>query len=95
MFCSSSKRAFSSTTAVTDLPASAAAISALMTADCLPARYNVCLIATTSGSAAACRRKAITTSNVSYGWWTTMSFARIAAKQSPPNSRMRSGKRGE
>src|SRR3546814_2109706 len=48
-FCSSSKRAFNSTTAVTDLPASAAAISALITAGCLPARYSVCLIATTSG----------------------------------------------
>ena len=49
-FCSSSKRAFSSMTAVTDLPASAASISARTIGEFLPARYSVCLIAMTSGS---------------------------------------------
>ena len=53
--------------AVTDLPASAAATSASMIADCLPARYSVCLIAITSGSLAAWRKKETTTSKLSYG----------------------------
>ena len=66
-FCSSSNRAFNSITAVTDLPASAASMSARMIADCLPARYSVCLIAITSGSAAACWMNSTTTSKLSYG----------------------------
>ena len=55
---------------------------------------SVCLIATTSGSRAACRRYCTTTSKDSYGWWTMMSFWWIAARQSPPCSRITFGKTG-
>ncbi len=47
---SSSKRARSSTIAVTDLPASAASISALTIGLSRLVRYSVCLTATTAGS---------------------------------------------
>ncbi len=51
-------------------------------------------MASTLGSRAAWRRNCTTTSKLSNGWWTRMSFSRMAAKQSPPWSRIRSGKRG-
>ena len=79
---------------MTDLPASDASISALTIGLSRLVRYSVCLTATTAGSPAAWRRNCTTTSKLSNGWWTTMSLARMAAKQSPPKSRMRSGKRG-
>ncbi len=94
MLASSSKRARSSIIAVTDLPASAASISALTIGLSRLVRYSVCFTATTVGSAAAWRRNCTTTSKLSNGWWTMMSLARMAAKQSPAKSRMRSGKRG-
>ena len=46
-------------------------------------RYSVCLIASTCGSFAACSRNAWTlVANDSYGWWTSTSARRIAAKMS-------------
>jgi hypothetical protein len=90
---SSSKRALISTRAVTFLPLSAASIRAATIGLSLEVRYSVCLIASTLGSRAAWRRNCTTTSKLSNGWWTRMSFSRIAAKQSPPWSRTRSGKR--
>ena len=62
MLASSSNRAFSSTSAVTDLPASAASTSARTIGELFEVRYSVCLIATTSGSRAACCRNCTTTS---------------------------------
>src|SRR6516165_650958 len=63
IFASSSKRALSSIRAVTDLPASAASTSARTMGDSADVRYSVCLMATTSGSRAACCRNWTTTSN--------------------------------
>ena len=62
MLLSSSKRAFSSTSAVTCLPSSAARCSAFTSGDSPPVRYKVCLIASTRGSSAACDKKSITAS---------------------------------
>ena len=62
MLRSSSKRAFSSTMAVTDLPDSAASISARAIGLSRLVRYSVCLMATTFGSRAAWRRNCTTTS---------------------------------
>src|SRR3546814_10700267 len=70
MFASSSKRALISTIAVTDLPASAASISALTIGLSFEVRYSVCLMAMTEESEAAWRRNWTTTSKLSYGWWT-------------------------
>ena len=47
MLASSSKRAISSTTTVTSLPARAASMSVCMITESVPVRYTVCLIATT------------------------------------------------
>jgi hypothetical protein len=67
MLAASSKRAFNSTRAVTDLPASAASISAPTMGLSDEVRYRVCLIATTSGSAAAWRMNCTTVSKLSNG----------------------------
>ena len=53
MFACSSKRALSSTSAATCLPASAARMSEPTIGLSPDVRYSVCLIASTSGSAAA------------------------------------------
>jgi len=53
LFASSSNRAFNSTRAVTDFPASAASIKALTIGLLCDVRYKVCLMAMTSGSLAA------------------------------------------
>ena len=53
MLARSSKRAFSSTTTTTCLPASAASISASTIGEESLVRYSVCLMARTRGSAAA------------------------------------------
>ena len=58
MLASSSKRALISTSASTCLPACAASMSASMIGELLDVRYNVCLMASTFGSAAACARNA-------------------------------------
>ena len=50
MFAASSKRARSSMTTVTSLPARAASTSASTTGESGPVRYSVCLIASTCGS---------------------------------------------
>ena len=61
----SSKRAFSSTTAVTCLPFSAARTSARMMGESALVRYSVCLMASTLGSSAAWAMKSTTWSKVS------------------------------
>jgi hypothetical protein len=63
MLASSSKRASSSTTTVTSLPARAAATSASAITDASPVRYSVCLMASTSGSLAACCTNSTTGKN--------------------------------
>jgi hypothetical protein len=65
MLSASSKRARSSTTTVTSLPARAAASRASATGDFAPVRYRVCLIANTFGSFAACRSRSSTGANES------------------------------
>ena len=65
MLAASSNRALSSTSATTDLPDSAASHRALTMGLSRLVRYSVCLIATTSGSRAACCRKRTTMSKVS------------------------------
>ena len=67
MFISSSKRARSSITAVTNLPASAASISAFTIGESRLVRYSVCFTAITLGSCAAWRRNCTTTSKLSNG----------------------------
>ncbi len=50
---------------------------------CAEVRYSVCLIASTSGSRAACSRNASTeVANESYGWWTKTSPSRRTANRS-------------
>ena len=84
MLLTSSNRALISTTARTCLPASAASMSASTMGESPDVRYRVCLIASTRGSAAACSMKACTdVLNESYGWCSSTSLARIAAKMSP------------
>jgi hypothetical protein len=65
ILAASSKRALSSTSAVTDLPISAASQSASTMGLSFDVRYSVCLIATTLGSRAAWLRKRMTMSKVS------------------------------
>ena len=90
---SSSKRAISSTTAVTCLPRSAARMSAATTGESVPGRYSVCLMASTSGSSAACSTSARTASNASYGWWTRMSPASMRVEdRGPPRLRRAPGR---
>src|SRR5262245_64282324 len=60
MLLASSKRARNSTTAVTCLPFLTAFSSAPTMRGSPPVRYNVCLMASTSGSAAACSRRSTT-----------------------------------
>ena len=60
MLACSSKRAWSSTTAVTCLPAWDARISEATIGLSSPVRYRVCLMASTSGSSAARATKAST-----------------------------------
>ena len=60
MLASSSNRAISSTTTVISLPRRAASIRMCISSESAPVRYTVCLIATTSGSRAACSMKAMT-----------------------------------
>ena len=67
MLFSSSNLAFSSTRTDTCFPFSAAAARAAMIGELPLTRYNVCLIARTSGSFAALRTKSTTGSKVSYG----------------------------
>ena len=68
MLACSSKRAFSSTSATTCLPDAAAPISACTIGLSAEVRYSDCLMASTSGSAAACSTKASTEdANESYG----------------------------
>jgi hypothetical protein len=59
----SSKRAFSSTTAVTCLPFSAARIRARMIGESTLVLYRVCLMASTAGSLAASEMNSTTDSN--------------------------------
>ena len=60
MFACSSKRAFSSTSTTTCLPEPAAPISARTMGLSAEVRYSDCLIASTSGSSAACSTNAST-----------------------------------
>src|SRR6185312_2177758 len=69
MFARSSKRALISTITSTCLPDSAASTSASMIGESPEVRYNVSLIASTCGSAAACSMNRCTeVENESYGW---------------------------
>ncbi len=87
MLACSSKRALSSTSATTCLPASAAFTSdATMPASSPPVRYSVCLIASTCGSRAACSTNASTeVANESYGWCRSTSPLRSSRKTSAPS----------
>ena len=60
MLASSSKRAISSTTAVTSLPFSAARMRDSISTESVPVRYTVILMATTAGSVAAWLSRSIT-----------------------------------
>ncbi len=82
MLACSSKRALSSTSATTCLPAWAASMSALTMGESPEVRYSVCLIANTFGSAAACSMKRCTlVENESYGWCTSTSPSRSVEKK--------------
>ena len=82
MLASSSKRAMSSTTTVTSLPARAASMSVCMITESVPVRYTVCLIATTCGSLAASRMKSITGAKDWNGRCSRMSCLRRVSKRS-------------
>ena len=69
--------AFSSTSTDTCFPFSAAAARAAMIGEFPLTRYNVCLIASTSGSFAAWRTKFTTGSKLIYGWCKNTSPSRI------------------
>ncbi len=79
---SSSKRAFSSTSTDTCFPFSAAWASAAIIGEFPLTRYNVCLMASTCGSRAACLIKSTTGVNVWYGWCSRMSCSLIFSKMS-------------
>ena len=94
MLLRSSKRAFSSTSTATCLPASAASISMSTSGEFAPMRYSVILMAMTCGSRTAARRNASTDAKESNGWCTRWSRSRTSSKMESRLSSDHSG-RGE
>ena len=95
MLASSSKRALISTRTTTCLPRSAARMSDCTIGESPDVRYSVCLIVRTSGSSAAwVMNRSTDAANDSYGWWTRMSPARMAAKTSAGSSSSGGTRRG-